>query len=461
MTTRLLLNLNKHTRRTISSTSTALQYSELSTKLRLAHRALLLVKKGVSEREAVARALVSNRNGANLRRETLALVIATVMEQDTLDRIVRRTLRKYEAENDGQPLFRLVAHVIMRSRAKTQVRGIERSLKEIAPAQHLSEIELLIGTLLNKENTRLPASSDSERISLLTHHSAWWVEYCFKLFGRAETIALLSSGPRPRYVRINPLRNRGESNLPAEVRDLSSALTTVRDAPNNYRLTGSPSSLSKYFASGLFQMQDLASFHAVCAGDPMPGENVLEVCAAPGAKTTTVAGLMKNRGRIVSIDYSRRRMKTWKREIERMGVLIAEPIVADGTNLSLQDSFDLVTVDPPCTGTGVFDRNPRMKWHLSPRSMEQYTVLQQRLLESSSRQVRKGGRILYCTCSLTTEENEQVIQRFLKFHPQFELRPILEGHGSPGLRGLSDCRRFYPHRDGTAGYFIARLQSNS
>jgi 16S rRNA (cytosine967-C5)-methyltransferase len=205
-------------------------------------------------------------------------------------------------------------------------------------------------------------------------------------------------------------------------------------------------------------MQDLASYLAIEAANPMPGENVLDLCAAPGAKTAAIAQFMKNRGTIVSVDYSPARMKSWRREVRRLGVKIANPVISDASRLGLHDSFDLVVIDPPCSGTGVFDRNPRMKWHLSPQSVDRYSILQGRFLELAASLVGEEGRILYCTCSLTVEENEQVISAFLKSHPEFETRPILEHYGAPGLMGLVDCRRFYPHRDRTAGYFIARMQ---
>jgi 16S rRNA (cytosine967-C5)-methyltransferase len=99
-----------------------------------------------------------------------------------------------------------------------------------------------------------------------------------------------------------------------------------------------------------------------------------------------------------------------------------------------------------------------MKWHLSQKLVHKFSVLQSTMLEESSKCTRPGGRILYCTCSLTLEENELVVSRFLSAHVDFETRPILEDCGAPGLRGQTNCRRFYPHRDRTAGYFIARLE---
>jgi 16S rRNA (cytosine967-C5)-methyltransferase len=239
---------------------------------------------------------------------------------------------------------------------------------------------------------------------------------------------------------------------------LADKLTKVPSIPGVYTVTGSLSAFAEFFRVGLFQIQDLASYLAILAGDPEPRETVLDLCAAPGGKTAAIAQMMRNRGQIVSVDYSPRRMIAWKREVKRLGVEIADPVIEDAARLGLRESFDLVFIDPPCTGTGVFDRNPRMKWHLSPQSVDRYSGLQRRFLDSASSMVEKEGRILYCTCSLTMEENEDVVSSFLKSHPEFETRPILEKYGSPGLRGMADCRRFYPHRDRAAGYFIARLQ---
>ena len=151
-------------------------------------------------------------------------------------------------------------------------------------------------------------------------------------------------------------------------------------------------------------------------------------------------------------------MVSWNHEISRLGVRIASPLICDASELSLHQEVDLVFLDPPCTGTGILDRNPRMKWHLSAKLVQKFSQLQSRMLEEASRYTRKGGRILYGTCSLTLEENEQVVSNFLANHNDFETHSVLEDRGSHGLRGLNDCRRFYPHKDRTAGYFVARLE---
>ena len=433
--------------------------SDHSIQFRLAYRALLLVSRGASERDAVQRAAALDPRSIGVKREALALVLGTVGEQDVIDILVRNVHPEEKMGMNARCLFRLTAYAMLRLGAKGRTRRIEHSLRTIAPTELLPRLEFFLGTLPAFDPTQLlHGLRDSERVALETHHPIWWVNYCFRAFGRTDAVELLSSRTRPKYLRVNPLKNRGRTTLPKELGVLAERLTKVPSTPGVYTVAGSLSDFAGFFSSGSFQMQDLASFLAVKSGAPVPGENVLDLCAAPGAKTAAIAQLMKNRGSIVSVDYSRRRMNGWRREVERLGVKIADPVISDASLLGLRTSFDLVIIDPPCTGTGVFDRNPRMKWHLSPKSVERYSTLQRSFLDSAASLVEKEGRILYCTCSLTLEENEDVVSRFLKSHLEFETRPILEQYGSPGLRGMSDCRRFFPHRDRTAGYFIARLQ---
>jgi 16S rRNA C967 or C1407 C5-methylase (RsmB/RsmF family) len=433
--------------------------SDLSTQFKLAFRALVLVSRGASERDAVERAAASDPRLTRVKREALSLVLGTVNEQDVIDNLIRNAHLDEKIGISARCLFRLTTYAILRPGAQAQMKRIEHGLRDTAPIELLPKLEFFLGTLPAVDPTQLLFGlKDSERVALETHHPLWWVTYCFRILGRGEAVALLSSRPRPRFLRVNPLKNRGRTTLPKEVGVLAERLTSVPSTPGVYIVTGSLSAFAGFFSSGSFQMQDLASYLAIEAANPMPGEKVLDLCAAPGAKTAAIAQLMKNRGTIVSVDYSPARMKSWRREVQRLGVKIAYPVISDASRLGLRDSFDLVVIDPPCSGTGVFDRNPRMKWHISPQSVDRYSILQRRFLELAASLVGQAGRILYCTCSLTLEENELVISAFLRSHPEFGTRPVLEQYGSPGLMGLADCRRFYPHRDRTAGYFIARMQ---
>jgi len=425
---------------------------------KIALDALVRVTKGSSERDAVAASIPTSRRSPGLVEKTLGIVLSTVDEQDLLDGVIGRVFPDHRFPTGTQCLLRLVAHVISRPDGRTVVKRLEHSLRNTLAPELIPSVELMLGTHTIKEELIVASGpSDVDRVSIKTHNPSWWVRYCFKLLGRKEAIELLSGNPRVRYVRVNSLRNRGRTSLPKSNGDWESALEKIPVESHIYLLKAAPSSLSKYFSQGLFQFQDLASFLAVKAADPKPGEKVLDLCAAPGTKTSAAAQLMRNRGRIVSVDYSHRRMNAWRRETRRLGVTIAEPVIADATRICVNEKFDLAIVDPPCTGTGVLDRNPSMKWRLSEKSLQRLTNLQWRMLESAASLVGLKGRILYCTCSLTMEENELIIARFLRNHPEFETTPSLVDLGSTGLRGFSDCRRFYPYRDKTAGYFIARM----
>ncbi|TMI46432.1 RsmB/NOP family class I SAM-dependent RNA methyltransferase [Candidatus Bathyarchaeota archaeon] len=430
--------------------------SNLVNKLRLAREALLLVSQGSSERSAVSRIASANPQLRHERSSALTLVIDTVSSLDMLNREVQTAFPGEKFDRKGLALFHLTAHLVLADNTDPKA-DLVRALRRISSELEGPGLEQLLGYLVaHGPPDASSVMSESERVGLRTHNPPWWVLYCFYHFGRETGLKILSPPPRPRYVRVNPLRNRGRVGLPLELRKYSGQL--VETDSGIHILAGSPSTLAKYFETGVFQMQDLASFLAVKAANPAPGEAVLDLCAAPGGKTATLAQFMKNRGRILSVDYSKNRMASWSSETERLGVKIASPLIEDASNLGLKGEFDLVVVDPPCTGTGILDRNPRMKWHLSQKLVHKFSVLQSMMLEESSKYTRPGGRILYCTCSLTIEENELVVSRFLSAHIDFETRPILQDYGSLGLLGQSNCRRFYPHRDRTAGYFIARLE---
>jgi 16S rRNA (cytosine967-C5)-methyltransferase len=427
--------------------------------VKIALRALVLVEAGLSEKSAVARAASESQGLRENRREAVRLVIEVVAQKDLFDSILSETLPRTRMSTRERCLGRLTTFLLLNNPGKIDP-GAFKVLRELAPDGFRQHLEYLLGFLSNPDNIPSMDLRDAERVAIATHHPAWWVDYCFRLLGRASAIGLLSAPERSRYLRVNSLRNRGRTSLPKDTAIQKGSLAAVESFPGIYTVLDPSTSYGPLFSKGLFQYQDLASYAAVLACQPKPGESVLDLCAAPGAKTCAIAAQMKNRGNIVSVDYSRSRMKSWTSETERLGVKIASPVVADVTRMQLQGLFDLVLVDPPCSGTGIFDRNPRMKWHLTSKSIERYSKLQSEMLESASRFLAPKGRLVYCTCSVTVEENEDVVSRFLSTHPEMETRPVPLDHskGSPGLRGLSQCRRFYPNLDGTAGYFIARLE---
>ncbi len=329
--------------------------------------------------------------------------------------------------------------------------------------QIMREIEPLLGFLLTKKLAPImEAANEVEKVSLQTFHPLWFVEYCFKLFGHDETLAFLNGSMKspPSFIRINTLAAPEEATLQ---KLKAEGVELEKSAPLNYTYkvlsSKKPLNALPSYAQGLFYVQDKASCFATQAANPKPGNTVFDVCAAPGAKTTFIAQLMGNQGSITSVDFSAKRMKTWKKETARMGTKNADPIVADvSISVPLVGEADLVILDPPCTSTGVFAKQPSAKWRLSPNSIRNMSELQWKMINNCADKVTKGGVLAYSTCSITLEENEGIIERFLKEHPEFTLADIEPKIGMAGLNGLTKCQRLYPQIHQCNGFFIAKLQ---
>lgn len=328
--------------------------------------------------------------------------------------------------------------------------------------RQLNDVEEALGNILSvKLDDVRKGVNEEERVALQTYTPAWFVKYCFKMLGRSQALGFLESAslPTPTYVRLNTLKASEESCL----QRLNKEGLTLEKEPllnHTYKLVKAQKPLvrTQSFREGLFYVQDKASCLAVEVADPQPGDTVLDVCAAPGAKTTYMGQLMQNRGVIYSVDYSKRRMQEWKREITRMGVKNAEAIYADAQrSLSTNVVADLVVLDPPCTSTGAFGKTPSAKWRLTKRSVFNMAQIQWNMLNTCADRVKRRGHLLYSTCSITLEENEILIERFLKWHPEFRLIDSTPRIGLPGLRGQDKCQRLYPHLHNCNGFFVAKL----
>jgi len=425
----------------------------------------------LSERLALAR--ISKQQGlddASTIKYAYGLVVETCRRKNLITEFIQNVVRPKKLSDfrlDVSAFLQLYVYQtrVAKKWAKvdfteaTRIAGLARA---ILGWQTLHSAERYLGFLLTRQIEPVLAGVDDEqRIALNTFQPAWFVKYCFKLLGRHEALAFLEGSiyPPPVCVRLNTLQASHEDiirKLDVEGVRLEK-IEPLRDA---YSLTKTQLPLKNLasFRNGLFFVQDKASCYAVEIADPKPGLTVLDVCAAPGAKTTYLAQFMRNRGKIYSLDYSVRRLKSWNQEMNRMGVSIAESVVADAScNFPLNIDADLVILDPPCTSTGVFGRQPSAKWRLTSKSIETMAAIQWQMINNAAERVKRGGALTYCTCSVTVEENEMIIERFLKWHPEFQLVDLAPKLGMPGLRGLERCRRLYPHLHESNGFFIAKI----
>lgn len=300
--------------------------------------------------------------------------------------------------------------------------------------------------------------TDTQRLAYKYFHPSWYVADLFHEFDEHQTERLLEDIEYPNYLRVNTLKI--DSNSLDRLFEKGLQLVQEPDLPEAYKLleNNGVTDLQDY-RQGHFIIQDKASILAGVVADPKPNDIVVDVCAAPGVKTSHYAQMMENTGRILSVDYNKRRLQNWERLIERLGVVNAKPVLADASrpNTLPKVEADIVVVDPPCSGTGLFHKNPSSKWRLTPRSINNMARLQKRILWNSSRQLREGGSLVYSTCSITVEENEEVVQSLLEKDPDFSLVETEPRIGDHGRRGLAEAQRLYPYKHMTNGFFIAKL----
>jgi len=427
--------------------------------------------KGLSERLALAN--TSKQLGikdADALKLAYKLVCETLRRRNLIDKFINKVLAPDSLSNYSLGVKAFLRLYVYRTRIETknkisvdEASRIVGTVRSILGWEELHPVEGYLGLLLTAPlQIVYEGCSDEEKVGLSTYNPTWFVRYCFKLFGRAEALKLLEStmAPPPTYIRINTLK-AAEENVLKQLEAERIVVQKVEGLRHAYKVVNAKKPLvrTKIFREGLFYVQDKASCFAVEVADPKPGMTVFDVCAAPGAKTTYMAQLMENHGRILSFDYSERRMNVWREEIKRMGVKNAKAIIADACNpLPIKGEADVLLLDPPCTSTGAFARMPSAKWRLSRRSVDKMAEIQWKMLQSCASFVKKNGFLVYSTCSLTVEENEMLIERFLKHHPEFVLVEVLPKIGSPGLRGLTRCRRLYPHVHECNGFFVAKLK---
>jgi len=286
-----------------------------------------------------------------------------------------------------------------------------------------------------------------------------WVEQ----WGAEETIALCQADNQipPFTVRVNTLKASRE-----EVLDQLRA-EKIRAIPTSFSPVGivisDPPPLTTWglLQSGLLQVQDEAAQLVSLLLTPQPGERVLDLCAAPGGKTTHLAQLMEDQGEIMAMDVSQNKLGLLQENCRRLGIALVQTMTHDATTpLPFpRASFNRVLVDVPCTGLGTLRRNPDGKWRVKEADIPRLQKIQRAILAQASTMVKKEGVLVYSTCTMTSEENEGVIEAFLSERKEFRLEDVSPSL-PPGCECLVDSTgylRTLPSRHGMDGFFAARI----
>jgi 16S rRNA (cytosine967-C5)-methyltransferase len=254
-------------------------------------------------------------------------------------------------------------------------------------------------------------------------------------------------------LRINPLKTTRDEILRA-LKEIGFEAKACALSPWGVRISERPNlNELPMLKNGLVEIQDEGSQMVALAVDAKPGERIVDFCAGAGGKTLAIAAMMQNKGKIIACDILEKRLKRSTERFRRAGLHNIEirPLInaRDPWVKKHKGSFDRVLVDAPCSGTGTWRRNPDARWRSLGPGLEALLETQAEILDSASRLVKAGGRLIYATCSLLPDENEKQIEKFLAAHPEFSL-------ASCGLNG-ADFLSLSPAQHGTDGFFAAAM----
>jgi 16S rRNA (cytosine967-C5)-methyltransferase len=282
-----------------------------------------------------------------------------------------------------------------------------------------------------------------EKISIRTSHPRWLIERWARSFGVEEAEAFTQANNIVPLTAFRVVRVRAnEAEVMSRLTSAGAAVERSSVATGAWRVSGGTSLLRELSSEGQIYLQDEASQRVAEILEVRSGERVLDLCAAPGGKTTLMADRAADKALIVAADRSATRMDTIIATTNLQGLKSIQPLLLDaGESLPFaSNSFDKVLLDAPCSGTGTLRRNPEIRWRLSEDDFRAFVANQKRFLANAAEVVKPGGRLVYSTCSVERDENEEVIDEFLARGGRFT---------------LVSTQRTWPQREGADGFFMA------
>ena len=297
-----------------------------------------------------------------------------------------------------------------------------------------------------------------EHLSVVTSHPRWLIERWIKAFGAEETEAFARANNEPAPVAFRVVRSRArEADVIRQLQDAGADLAASKVVQGAWRITGGTGLLGELAKGGKVYLQDEASQMVAAIVGARGGERVLDLCSAPGSKTSQIADLSEDSATIVACDLHEHRLRTVVSTAKLQELTSIHCVIVDGLQpLPFpKSSFDRVLIDAPCSGTGTLRRNPEIRWRISAADIEDLARRQRQLLFNAARAVRPGGQLVYSTCSVELDENEDVVQSFLENNESFTLTKLAVDRS---LLTSSGAARTWPHREGTDGFFISAFE---
>ncbi|BDG35093.1 16S rRNA (cytosine(967)-C(5))-methyltransferase RsmB [Saccharococcus caldoxylosilyticus] len=397
------------------------------------------------------------------------IVYGTVQRRDTLDYYLTPFLAKArKLERWVRILLRLTLYQVLYLDRVPDRAAIFEAVEIAKKRGHKGTASLVNGVMRSIQRQGVPPLEDIEdevkRLAVATSHPYWLVKRWVGQYGFAETKRMCETNllPPKQTARVNTARITVEEAMERlrqegmEVARGEVAAEAIRAEKGNLAHTA-------VFREGLITIQDESSMLVARALGPKEGERVLDSCAAPGGKSTHIAELMDSTGQVISVDIHDHKVKLIEEQAKRLQLTNISTYVLDSRRLGERfekESFDKILVDAPCSGFGVIRRKPDIKYAKTEEDIPSLIELQQEILRAVAPLLKRGGTLVYSTCTIDREENEEVIAQFLKHHPEFApdetMQERLPEKVQPYVR--NGQLNLLPHYFGSDGFFIASLR---
>lgn len=436
---------------------------------RLAFNIIKAVAQGAYADVALQRILSKEPHSLD-RKLATELAYGCIRRQRTLDTLIDQFATKLA--KDQPPDLRIVLQLgfyQLRYLDQIPIPAAIHATVELAKELNLGRLTKVVNGILRqytRENTQadplvLP-EDEIQKLGIRHSFPDWMVEVWRDQIGLTETdhlCAWLSSTPSL-DLRINPLKTSREAVQSAL--DAAGVQTTViPNLPQGLRLEGAQGRISDLpgFEAGWWMVQEAGAQLVSHLLHPQPDWTVLDLCAAPGGKTLHLAELMQGRGHIWACDPTASRLRRLDQNLKRLQVDMVQTWQGDGRSLpKTVPPFDAALVDAPCSGLGTLHRHADARWRQSPDRIQELQRLQGELLTSAASHVKSDGILVYATCTLHPDENEQVVHQFLGANPHWNLDPFPEAFNLPCDRGSDSELKLWPHQHHMDGFYMARLR---
>ena len=324
---------------------------------------------------------------------------------------------------------------------------------------------VLRSVVRQKEEIVLPKMEDDPALHLSVGQSypLWLVQRWIKEMGVEEALELCISNNQiaPLTLRTNTLKMAREHLIRRLIEKGLTPRPTTHSEEGVILDNSPPTSELPFLREGNYVIQDEASQMVTLILDPKPGEKTIDACAAPGGKTTHIAQRMANKGEIFAVDLTQEKLRLIRELCQTLGVSIVRTLKGDASRPlpALENqAFDRILADVPCSGFGTLRRNPDLKWRKGEEDIRRLSSIQTSILGNLSQYLKKGGILVYSTCTIFREENEDVVEAFLKSHPEFTLDDLSKALPEMSRQFVQNGYfKTFPQGNGMDGFFVARL----